>query len=76
MNREQHLKWAKQRALAELDADRHGRGPVNALNSMMSDLGKHPDTASHPAIMVTGMLMFSGQLTGADEVQRHIDGFQ
>ena len=41
MTREEHLAWCKQRALEYLDA-----GDIkNAVTSMLSDLGKHPETA-------------------------------
>ena len=39
MNRAEHLAWAKQRALQELERS----GIVDALTSMLSDLGKHPE---------------------------------
>jgi hypothetical protein len=41
MTRAEHLAWCKERALEYLDmGDR-----VNAMASMISDLGKHPETA-------------------------------
>ncbi|MGH3548894.1 MAG: hypothetical protein ACRDQU_12450 [Pseudonocardiaceae bacterium] len=76
MNRAAHLAWAKDRAFAELDADRHGAGPVNALNSIISDLRKHPDTCGHNGLMLTSMLMFDGHLTDATDVRKHIEGFR
>lgn len=75
MNRTEHLQQAKGRVLAELDADPDGRGPANALTSIMSDLRKHPDTAGHLGITDTGMLMFSGGLTTETEVREHVNGF-
>ena len=47
MTRQEHIKWCKERAIAEYDfyktPDEKQR---NGLMSMMSDLGKHPETAS------------------------------
>lgn len=41
MTRDEHMAWCKKRALKYLDA-----GDLNnAVTSMMSDLGKHPETA-------------------------------
>lgn len=48
MTRAEHLAWCKQRALGYLD-----RGDlVNALTSFRSDMGKHPDTADHSAMLL------------------------
>lgn len=49
-SREEHMKWVKERALEELDADPYGSGPQNALTSVMSDLRKHPETRQHAGI--------------------------
>lgn len=76
MNREEHIVWAKERALAELDADPCGQGPTLAISSMISDLGKHPDTAGHTGIELTGLLAFGGHLARANDVREHIEGFQ
>lgn len=41
MTRDEHMAWCKKRALEYLDA-----GDLNnAVTSMLSDLGKHPETA-------------------------------
>jgi len=46
MNRQEHMAWAKRRALEYVDT-----GDVkNAFASMASDLGKHPETEGHAAI--------------------------
>lgn len=77
MNRAEHVEWAKQRALDELDADPHGSGPVMALTSIVSDLRKHPETQAHNGIELSMMLMVSGgNLTSAHEVRKHIEGFR
>ena len=66
-----HLAWCKERALEYCDAG----DPVSAIASMLSDLGKHPETANHGAIELTGMLMLAGHLSDVASVRRHIEGF-
>jgi hypothetical protein len=70
MTREEHMAWCKERALAYLPDD-----PVNAIASMLDDLTKHEETADHIGIQLTGMLLMSGLLQGADAVRKHIEGF-
>jgi hypothetical protein len=46
ISRAEHLEWCKKRALEYVN-----RGDTSqAFASMGSDLGKHPETANHPAI--------------------------
>jgi len=71
MTRDEHVAWCKKRALEYVDV-----GDLNqALISMMSDLGKHEETKNHSGIMLTTMLMISGQLKDAWKVRNHIEGF-
>ncbi len=71
MTRAEHLGWAKQRALAYVDD-----GDItNALASLLSDLGKHPETAEHAGIALTGGLLLGGQLGTPAKVREHIEGF-
>jgi hypothetical protein len=70
-SRAEHLQWCKDRALQYLAINDVG----GALASMFSDLGKHPETANHPAIRLGAMLMFSGHLSDKDEVRKFIEGF-
>lgn len=71
MDRNEHLHWAKQRALAYVS-----RGDLqDAIASLLSDLGKHEDTADHAGIELTGMLLLSGKLNTATAVRHHIEGF-
>ena len=58
--RADHVAWTRQRALDELDGTPAGRGA--ALASVASDLGKHPDTAQHGAILLGAMLAMGGHL--------------
>ena len=50
--REEHLAWCKARALEYLPDD-----PIQAVTSMASDLGKHPETEGHAAIAFGMMLL-------------------
>lgn len=72
MNRTEHLQWCKTRALEYLDQNDTGQ----AMASMLSDLRKHPDTANHSAIELTGMLLVNGHLDTVNKVRHHIEGFQ
>jgi hypothetical protein len=76
VSRNEHVQWAKQRALEELNADPNGSGPLNALTSLMSDLKKHPETAQHHGIDLTMMLLMSGHLIRPSDVHEHIEGFK
>ena len=71
MNRAEHIAWCKERALEYLD---NGDIP-NALNSMGSDLNKHPDTNNHIGMQLTIGLMMVNKLTTTEEVRRFIEGF-
>lgn len=69
MSRAEHLAWAKQRALEYVDA-----GDLkNAVASMGSDLGKHPDLASS-ATFVAATGIFEIQ-RGPEAVRHWIEGF-
>ena len=46
-----------------------------ALNSMISDLKKHKETAGHMAIASGKQLMLSGKLNTCQEMRKFIDGF-
>jgi hypothetical protein len=65
MNRAEHLAWAKQRALEELERGSH----INALASMISDLRKHPELENH-----IGILLASGCFTPT-QTKHWIEGF-
>lgn len=72
VDRAEHLEWCKKRALAYVDS-----GVVSqALASMTSDLGKHPDTAGHPGIMLGAMLIASGNLSTVEQARKFINDFQ
>lgn len=70
MTRDEHLAWAKTRALEYLDeGDR-----TSAVASLISDLGKHPETSSHPAIQLSGMLLMGGHLNTQEQARDLIVG--
>ena len=69
--RSQHLEWCKKRALAYVD-----QGYLQqALESMLSDLAKHPKTAGHPGIALAVGRMALGDLTTSGQVREFIEGF-
>lgn len=71
MTRAEHLKWAKDRALAYIN-----KGEISqAFASMASDLDKHPDTTNHPAISLGFMMMLSNQLSTPEEMRKFIEEF-
>lgn len=76
MTRAEHLQWCKDRALAELDVDPTGRGPVNALASMNSDLRKHEETAGHLGIELGVMLAVAGKFRQPGQVREWIEGLR
>lgn len=71
MTRAEHLAWCKQRALEYVD-----QGDLaQAIASMTSDLGKHFETAGHPAIELGMMLIMTGNLNTSAAVRKFIEGF-
>lgn len=72
MTRAEHLKWCKDRAIQEMD---YSGNISQGLTSMMSDLGKHPETAGHSGIMLCTAMMMSGQLKTRQDAVNFINGF-
>lgn len=71
MTRADHIAWCKRRALEYVE-----RGDlVNAINSMISDLGKHSETEDHIGIRLGATRLLGGRLNDATEVRRWIEGF-
>ena len=69
--RAEHLAWCKSRAMEYVDA-----GDVSqAMASMASDLGKHPETAGHAGVQLGTMLLLAGHLNAVEEMRRFIEGF-
>lgn len=69
--RSEHLAQCKKTAKEYLE-----QGNVTqALTSMFSDLGKHPETANHIGIQLGMMQMMGGHLSTIDAAEHFIDGF-
>jgi len=68
MTRNDHLEWAKKRALAYLPGN-----SVEAMTSMGSDLTKHPELAKHAGLRI--MPIFYGAQHDPEAVRRWIEGF-
>ncbi len=76
MDRSEHLEWAKERALQELD---HAEGHdviSNAFASIASDMNKHAETVNHAGVNLGMMMLASGQLDTKDKMRKFIDGFR
>jgi Rps23 Pro-64 3,4-dihydroxylase Tpa1-like proline 4-hydroxylase len=70
MTRDEHLAWAKQRALEYLD-----RGDVtNAIASMVSDVQKCDELKCHLTLMAVGML--TAMHNDSMAARRWIEGFR
>lgn len=71
MTRDEHLAWAKSRALEYLDRN----DLSNAYTSMTSDLSKHPNfqKSTHAAIIQLGL--FHVMNRDKRELRRWIEGF-
>ena len=71
MTRQEHLDWAKKRALEYVN-----RGDVlQAFTSMESDLSKHPELEKHIGINLGLQLMMIGNLNSPNEMRNFINGF-
>ena len=72
MTRAEHLRWCKDRAILELD---HSGDPKQAIISMMSDIGKHPETDSEVLRSLCTMMLLSGKIRTRQEAINFINGF-
>lgn len=71
MTRTEHMDWAKERAIAiARSGDIKG-----AWASMVSDLGKHDETAGHAAIELGMMMLMGGHLSSQSEMIKFIEDF-
>lgn len=71
MTREEHLQWAKLRALGYVD-----QGDMeNAFASMASDLNKHEETRDHIGIQLGIAQKITGQLNTPEKMREFIKGF-
>lgn len=69
--RSEHMVWCKQRALEVLDDG----DILGAYQSMVSDLGKHPETLGHVGIDLGMMMQLSGMLRTTEQMRDFIIGF-
>ena len=72
MTRQEHLAWAKQRALEYCD-----RGELqHALDSLISDLGKHPET--HDPYWAESAIVkwMEGKLDTLEKMRAFINGLE
>lgn len=76
MDRSEHLEWVKKCALQELDHSEGNEAISNAFASIVSDMGKHEETANHAGIKLGAMLLMSGQLDTKDKMRKFIEGFR
>jgi hypothetical protein len=70
MTRAEHIAWCKSRAIQELE---FSKDPKQGVISMMSDLGKHPETANN-VLRSLCMMMLMGSCTERS-VREFINGF-
>lgn len=71
MTRSEYLQWCKDRAIEYVKA-----GDVSqAFASFSSDMGKHPETAEHAALLLGSQLLFAGHLNTVVEMEKWILGF-
>ena len=71
MTRQEHLDWAKKRALEYVE-----RGDINqAITSIGSDLTKHPETQNHAGIQLGVMMLMAGSIRTQQDARRFIEGF-
>lgn len=72
MNREEHMKWCKQRAMDYVET-----GDFNsAVTSMLSDLGKHEETkASSTGILAQLGMMELLRGPTKEKITKYIQGF-
>lgn len=72
MTRDEHMSWCKARALEYCV-----RGELkDALMSMISDLGKHPETDAELAKTLGMGLFMNGHLSDPTKMAEFINGFR
>ena len=76
MTRDEHIQWCKDRAIQEFDyyttPEEKWR---NGVTSMMSDLGKHPETGGS-AIQALCMMQLMQRPAGRQQFVSFINGFK
>lgn len=69
--RNEHLDWCKTRALEYVDSNDIDQ----AMASMLSYLGKHPETVTHPGKALMASLRLAGHLKTTQSMRDFIEGF-
>jgi hypothetical protein len=72
VSRAQHLAWAKARALEYVDQGEL----IQAHASIASDLNKHPETRSHPRVLLGMKELMKGRLRTPEAMREHIEGYR
>lgn len=72
MNREEHLRWAKDRAI-KIIKDRNN--PVEAWASFASDMNKHDELRDHLAISLGMLMCINGRMQDPMQALNFIEGF-
>ena len=72
MDRNEHLAWAKQRAIEALNQTQM---PIQAWASFSSDMMKHEKLTDHIALELGMMQLAAGGLSTVPEMEKFIDGF-
>jgi len=72
MTREEHLQWAKDRALEYADQG----DTANAMASLTSDLSKHEGTKGHAGVGLMMMQAMAGHFDQPGELRKCIEGFR
>jgi hypothetical protein len=71
MTRQEHLDWAKKRAVEYAT-----KGDLmGAFTSFQSDMTKHPETKDHMALEMLSLMFIGGQLNTPREMQKFIEDF-
>jgi len=73
MTREEHLKWCKERAIAEMD---YYKDPTKAIVSIMSDLRKHPETNNEALISLCGVTLLTKRIKSRQDAINFLNGFR
>jgi hypothetical protein len=78
MTRQEHIKWCKERAIAEYDfyAKTEPKSALrNGMASMMSDINKHPETKSDTLQSLCMMQLMTKPNMSRLEFVNFINGF-
>jgi hypothetical protein len=68
--RQEHIDWVKKRALQYVQLGYS----IKAIDSIASDLQKHPETKGHLAPELALQLYIAGKLSTPEEVVKFIEG--